>query len=274
MVLTRLKRSFQSLKWYEWVMIAIMTIVAAFSVVTSFMGFNPITGKTDYNPSWLAIVNFVSALAGIICIFFCAKASVSNFIFGIVNTFVYIVYLVYWGFLAPESLRWATQGTLVLETVVYMPVNFISWIIWARHRDAGANKDHLTKSKKLTWWQNVIVTLAIAGVTILTRFILMDVLGLKAWAKLTTEPVLFELGSWLDAATFAIGIVAVMLEMFRYREQYVWWLITDVVAVVLYSIKTPFDPVYLTKKTIYLIMAVVGLINWIKLQKTDNPVNE
>ena len=270
----RLLKSIKSLHWYEWVMIGIMTIVAAFAVVTSFMGYNPITGKADYNPSWLAIINFVSALAGIMCIFFCAKASISNFVFGIVNTFVYIVYLLYWGFLAPESLRWATQGTLVLETVVYMPVNFISWFVWAKHRDAVENCDHLTKSKKLTWWQNVIVTFAIAGVTVLTRYTFMEVLGLKAWAKLTTEPVLYEIGSWLDAATFSIGIVAVFLEMFRYREQYVWWLITDIVAVALYSIKTPFDPVYLTKKSIYLIMAIIGLINWIKLQKLHNVENK
>ena len=33
-----------------------------------------------------------NALAGIMCIFFCAKASISNFVFGIVNTFVYIIY--------------------------------------------------------------------------------------------------------------------------------------------------------------------------------------
>ena len=34
-----------------------------------------------------------------------------------------------------------------------------------------------------------------------------------------------------------------------------------------------FDPVYLTKKTIYLIMAVVGLVNWVRLNK-KNYANE
>ena len=64
--------------------------------------------------------------------------------------------------------------------------------------------------------------------------------------------------------------------MFRFREQYVLWLIQDVVVVTQFTlplfIETPkgFDPVYWKKKMIYLIMAVVGLINWISLQKTDN----
>ena len=35
-----------------------------------------------------------------------------------------------------------------------------------------------------------------------------------------------------------------------------------------------FDTVYLTKKSIYLIMAIIGLINWIKLNKERNKINE
>ncbi|MBR0129915.1 MAG: nicotinamide mononucleotide transporter, partial [Firmicutes bacterium] len=73
--------------------------------------------------------------------------------------------------------------------------------------------------------------------------------------------------AWLDAATVAIGLAATTLEMLRYREQYIWWLITDFVAVAMYIVR--FDPVYLTKKSIYLIMAVIGLINWIKLSRLN-----
>ena len=45
----RLLKSIKSLGWYEWLMIGIMTLVAAFAVVTSFMGYNPITNKPDYS---------------------------------------------------------------------------------------------------------------------------------------------------------------------------------------------------------------------------------
>ena len=259
----RMLKSIKSLKWYEWVMIGIMTIVAIYSVVTSFMGFNPLTNKPDSNPPWLALINFVSALAGIMCIFLCAKASISNFIFAIVNTVVYIVYLVYWKV-------WATAG---LEIFVYFPMNIISWIIWARHRDNFESKDHLTKSKKMNWWQNLATTAAIIGLTVLSHFTLETLTG-SSWANIGEAWKLRDVFTWLDAATFSIGIIAVFLEAFRFREQYVWWLITDIVAVAMYIVKTPFDPVYLTKKTIYLIMAVVGLINWIKLQKLDNKENE
>ena len=59
------------------------------------------------------------------CIFFCAKANISNFIFAVVNTFVYAIFLFYN----------KIYGTFALEVLFYMPINFISWYIWVKHRD-------------------------------------------------------------------------------------------------------------------------------------------
>ena len=56
------------------------------------------------------------------------------------------------------------------------------------------------------------------------------------------------------------------------KEQYIWWIITDVIAVAMYIVH--FDLVYLTKKSIYLIMAIIGIINWTKLNKERNKNNE
>ncbi len=234
-----LKRSFRSLKWYEWIMTAVMILIALYTMVMAFL--DP---SSSSNPPWLTVINFISAVCGVICIFFCAKANIANFAFGAVNTVVYIIYLAYW----------KIYGTMCLEIFFYFPINFISWYLWAKHKD---EQDRwLTKSRKLNWWQNTLVAVVIAAASVVYHAILVRVGGNVAW---------------LDAITFAIGIVAVLLEMFRFREQYVWWLITDVVAVAMYIVH--FDPVYLTKKSIYLIMAVVGLINWVKLSR-KNRTNE
>ena len=255
------KISLKSLKWYEWIMMAIMVGVAIFSVVSAHMGRNPITNKLDSTPIWLAYINFVSAVCGVFCVFLTARRSVSNFIFAIINTIVYIVYLAYY----------RIYGTLVLEAIVYFPMNIISWIMWARHRDE--KEEVKTKSRKLIWWQHILVILGIAGLTVITHYLLMDVLGLVSWGKLSEEYSARISLTWLDSATFAIGILAVILECLRYREQYIWWLITDIVAVALYSIKVPFDPVYLTKKAIYLIVAIIGVIEWYRSSKL-NKANE
>ena len=238
--LKNLKNTAKSLKWYEWTMFGIMVVIAAYAMIVAFV--NPESSK---NPAWLTIVNFVSAICGVACIFFCAKASISNFAFGLVNTVVYIVYLWYW----------KIYGTMALELIIYLPANIASWKLWSMHRDTV--QEELTKAKKLKYWQDALV-LGIVGVsTVIYHAILVKVGGNVAW---------------LDAMTVAIGVIATILEMFRYREQYVLWLITDVVAVAMYIVH--FDAVYLTKKSIYLIMAVIGLINWVKLNSERNKLNE
>jgi len=232
-------KSFKELKWYEILMIIIMVVIAGLSV------YKAIVDPANSYPLWLTIINFISAICGIICIFFCAKANISNFIFGTINTIVYAIYLYY------EKI----YGTFALEVLFYLPVNFISWYIWAKHRDEKYTEK--TKSKKLTKEQNIIVTLLILLGGIVYHSILIRIGGEVAW---------------LDAFTLSIGIIAVLLEMLRFKEQYIWWIITDIIAVAMYIVH--FDPVYLTKKSIYLIMAVIGLYNWHKLNKERNKLNQ
>ncbi len=232
-------KSFKSLKWYEIVMIIIMIVIAGLQVYKAIV--EPDGGL----PLWLTIINFISAICGVICVFFCAKASISNFAFATVNTIVYAIYL----------FHQHIYGTFALEVLFYLPVNFISWYIWAKHRDEVLTEK--TKSKKLTPKQNVISGLLILVGGLVYHAILVRIGGTVAW---------------LDAFTLSIGIVAVLLEMLRYKEQYFWWIVTDVIAVAMYIVH--FDPVYLTKKSIYLIMAIIGIINWTKLNKEHNKKNE
>lgn len=238
--MANLIKSFKSLKWYEIIMIIIMVVIASLSVYEAIV--HP---ETSTNPLWLTIINFISAICGILCIFFCAKANISNFVFAVINTAVYAIFLYYH----------KIYGTFALEVLFYQPVNIISWYMWSKHRDKVLTEK--TKSKKLTLTQNIIVAVVITLGGIIYHYILVKIGGEVAW---------------LDAFTLSIGIIAVLLEMLRYKEQYIWWLITDVIAVAMYIVH--FDAVYLTKKTIYLIMAVIGLINWTKLNKERNKTNE
>ncbi len=240
MKIENLKKSFRELKWYEWLMGTVMIVIAARAMIQGFT-----TGSSNGNPAWLTVINFISAVCGVICIFFTAKANISNFIFAAVNTVVYAIYLVYWHI-------W---GTAVLEIFFYIPTNFISWYHWAKHRDEELSQK--TKARKLTLAQDLICALIVIGSAIAYHAVLVKLGGEVAW---------------LDAFTLSIGIIATLLEMFRYAEQYIWWLITDFVAVAMYVIH--FDAVYLTKKSIYLIMAVIGLYNWYKLNKDRNKENE
>ena len=235
-----IKKSFQELKWYEYLMGAVMIFIAARAMVLGFM-----TGAADGNPPWLTVINFISAVCGVICIFFTAKANISNFVFASVNTIVYAVYLVYWHI-------W---GTALLEILFYIPMNFISWYFWARHRDREITRK--TKSRRLTGLQNGVCAVVVVASALIYHAVLVKIGGEVAW---------------FDAFTLSIGILATILELLRYSEQYVWWIITDIVSIGMYI--AHFDAVYLTKRSIYLIMAVIGLVNWVKLNRTRNVENE
>ena len=235
-----LKKSFQELKWYEYLMGSIMIVIAARAMVLGFT-----TGAADGNPAWLTVINFVSAVCGVICIFFTAKANISNFLFATVNTIVYAIYLVYWHI-------W---GTAALEILFYIPLNFFSWYYWEKHRDQQIRQK--TKAKHLTAGKNIACAVIVVGSALIYHMILVRIGGEVAW---------------FDAFTLSIGIIATILELFRYREQYVWWIITDIVSVGMYI--AHFDAVYLTKRSIYLIMAIIGLVNWTRLNRTRNLENE
>lgn len=234
-----LKKSFKSLNIYEWIMVWIMIIIAASVMAKSFI--NP---SVSGNPAWLDVINFISAVCGVFCIFFCARASISNFGFGLINTIVYIIYLAYW----------KIYGTMCLEIFVYFPVNIISWFLWAKHRD-GERKE-ITMAKRLKLWQDLVILAIVLLSACICHGILVRIGGNVVW---------------LDAFTVAIGIIATILEMYRYSEQYMLWIITDIVAVAMFIVH--FDPVYLTKKSIYLIMAIAGLINWCRLNRERNAEN-
>ena len=239
MILENIKKSFKELKWYEYLMGAVMIFIAARAMVLGFT-----QGSADGNPPWLTVINFISAVCGVICIFFTAKANISNFVFATVNTVVYAIYLVYWHI-------W---GTAALEIFFYLPMNFISWYYWAKQRDLEITQK--TKARRMSMPQNLLCAALIIASACVYHMILVRLGGEVAW---------------FDAFTLSIGIVATILELLRYREQYVWWIITDVVSVGMYIVH--FDAVYLTKRTIYLIMAVIGLINWARLNKERNAEN-
>lgn len=59
-----LKSAFLKLKWYEWIMFAAMIIIGGYYMLTD-----------TTHPLWYLIINYISSIAGVCCIFLCAHAS-------------------------------------------------------------------------------------------------------------------------------------------------------------------------------------------------------
>ena len=224
---------FKELGVLEWVMFAAMIIIG---------GYYMFTDKT--HPMWYLVINYISSIAGVCCIFLCAHASWPTWLFAIVNTALYIIVLIYN----------KVYGTMVLELFYYMPTNILGLFTWQKHLDD--RQEDKCRTRVMSLREKVIMALVVAISTAIYHFILVRVGGATAW---------------LDSMIVAIGIIATYYEIKRYADQYYLWLITDVIAVIQWVILG--DLIMIVKKSIYLIMAVVGLANWIRLQREYNAEN-
>ena len=228
-----LKQSFQNLKWFEWMLFATMIIIGGYYMITD-----------QSHPMWYLVINYISSIAGVCCIFLCAHASWPNWIFAIVNTVLYIIVLAYNH----------VYGTMALELLYYMPTNVMGLVLWKRHLDNVEPDKCMTKV--MNWTRRIIMVLVVLSSATVYHYILVRVGGATAW---------------LDALIVAIGIIATFLELKRFADQYYLWLVTDVIAVIQWVMLG--DVIMITKKSIYLIMAVIGLLNWIRLQRERNAEN-
>ena len=226
-------KSFRYLKWYEWIMFVLMVMIGAFYMATD---------KT--HPLWYLIVNYICSVMGICCIFLCAHANRTNWFFAIINTALYIVVLLYN----------RVYGTAALEAFYYMPTNIFGLIMWKKHCDQV--EPELCMTRRMTWIERAIMIVVVAAGASVYHWVLVKIGGATAW---------------LDAFIVAIGIIATFLEVKRYADQYILWLITDVISVVQWVLLA--DLIMITKRSIYTVMAVIGLYNWIKLQKQRNIKN-
>lgn len=79
---------------------------------------------------------------------------------------------------------------------------------------------------------------------------------------------------WLDATTTGLSLVATVLTARKVLHSWTWWIAIDLVTTWMYASRGL--PVYATQMVVYTIMAVIGLVSWIRLdraQKGDSGVS-
>lgn len=223
-------QSFLNLKWFEWVMLLTMVLIGGYYLLTD-----------NSHPMWYLIINYICSIMGICCVLLCVHASWINWIFGIVNTCLYVIILAYNN----------VFGTMALELFYYLPINIIGLVMWQKYLDI-TEKDKC-KTRVMNWKLRIIMILIVIISAVFCHYIIEKIGGKTAW---------------LDAFVVVIGINAMFYEVHRYTEHYYLWVIADFIALIQWLILA--DVIMFTKKFIYLIMAIMGLFNWKKLQKERN----
>lgn len=184
---------------------------------------------------WLEIIG---ALVGLVYLWLEYRASVWLWAANIVMPIIYV-------FIYYESGFYADMGI----NIYYLVASLYGWIMWRRGQSDGKELPiaHTPRSK-IAPMSALFVVLMVGIWLILTNF--TD----------STVPV-------GDAFTTALSVVALYMLAQKYVEQWLVWLVVDVVCAALYLYKGLYPTALLY--LLYSILAWFGYLRWLKMMKTD-----
>ena len=175
----------------------------------------------------------VAAALGLVNIILIVRRSVWNYMFGLL-----MVSLYFFVFLD------ARLYSDALLQIFFFVVQIYGWWHWARvEAEAGeVTVERLSTRQRLVW----------SGVTILA------VLG---WGSLMRSYTDASYPIW-DASVAALSVVAQLLMSRRYVENWILWILVDLLSIGLYAVKE----LWLTAGlyTIFLALAVYGFVQWLR----------
>ena len=185
-------------------------------------------------------LGMISGIAGILCVVLVSKGKISNYFFGLI--FAYTYFYVSWGsnFL----------GEMNTALYVYIPSQFIGYFMWKQNmQNDNGSESVVAKALTPKGWAILLVSVAIGT--------LCFVQALKAAGGSSTE---------LDGLTTIITVAAQLLMILRYREQWLLWIVLNVLSILLWQ----GQPAMYLMYSAYLLNSLYGYYNWTKLVKAEN----
>ncbi len=223
-----MKKILNKFNWFEWGMIiAVIGFTIYFSLISEGASLTYL------------IIDGIAAISGIFCVVLCAKGKKSQYIWGLLNVIGYVII----AFINKY------YGEVMLNALYYLPSQFIGYYLWNKNTDEVT---HDVKGKKLTLGQSLL----------LVGFIIVGVFGYKL-----VLDYLGGTGTLLDSASTVTSVVANALMMMRYREQWLLWIIIDVITVIMWACVG--DYIMVTMWAVYTVNAFYGYYNWTKIAKEN-----
>lgn len=186
-----------------------------------------------------SLLGIIAGISGVISVVLCAKGKISFYFIGFVQTTTYLV------------LAWRNYfyGE-VLENVFYLVTMIWGIFVWKKNssvdKDGGAHVDALKFTAK-QWILSIIGTIIATGIV-------------GYWLE--------SIGShqaYTDAATNVLAIFAQILMVKRYREQWIWWIVIDILCIKLWFVAGNWSMVAMY--IAWTINCIYGWYNWSKLEK-------
>lgn len=190
-----------------------------------------------FNPD--SILGMIAGISGVISVVLCAKAKISFYFIGFVQTITYLI------------LSWNNRfyGE-VLENIFYLVTMVWGIFVWkkAYQKDEDGSTQVETKRFTVKEW---ILSLIVTGVATLGMGYLLTLIG--------------SAQAYTDACTNILAIIAQILMVKCYREQWIYWIIIDLLCIKLWFVAG--DPAMVAMYIAWTINCVYGWVNWSKTSK-------
>lgn len=224
------------LSLYDWFLIA--------GVIVSNVVYSVLTGTMD-------VLGSLAAITGVLCVVLVAKGSIWNYLFGLVNVSLY----------AYISYKASLYGDAALNALYYLPMQFVGWWQWRRRGAAMSSAEAgdgnvQVKARRFTWIQRSVLFLGCTVAVIAVGYLL----------EYFNDPQPFK-----DSTTTVLSIVAQALMALAFMEQWILWIITNIVSVVMWCVCVSRGEAHAGVMVImwafYLLNSINGLRVWMRLSK-------
>ena len=196
-----------------------------------------------WGDTWLGLT---ASLTGMLCVVLTAKGKISNYYVGLINVILYAII----------AYNQKYYGEVMLNVLYFVPMQFVGFFIWRKHK-LGDHNDavkvfFLSNKARFTW---SIVTI----IAVIAYGFVLKVLGGNL--------------PFIDSISTVLSVIAMILMAWRFMEQWVLWIVVDVVSILMWIVafmNTGNDITILVMWSAYLVNAIYGFINWILIYKKQN----
>lgn len=242
-----------------------LILFMGWAIVFSFIDFNhfidpvahPSAFTAENDKLWgmepwrrdLSKLSGAAAFSGALCVVLTNRGKLSSFFWGFINVVTYGAFAAAYGY----------AGDTLLNLVIYLPAQVIGLYLWVGDMDKPG--DTVT-SYRLSWTNRVIMLAACAGFAVAFWFVIppfaIALCGIYYFDGLLMPRL-------IDSMVCGISVVAQVLLLLQYEEQWLLWIAVDILAIIQWSgCNLPISANALAMYSLYLANALIGYYAWIK----------
>lgn len=183
-----------------------------------------------------------------ICVVLCGLGKVSNYFFGTINIILYAI----------VAYNAKYYGDVMLNVLYYLPTNIWGWVLWEKNVNQQSNTVY---KRRMTLKQDAVL-LVVSIVSVFGYSYVLKLLG-------GNLPL-------VDSMSTVFSVIAQVLMIKRFTEQWIIWIVVDVVSVIMWFaalFNEGASIAMLLMWSVYLGNAIIMYVKWRKETKSEK-VNE